>query len=47
MHTHNTMLAATAPLPSGSASAGDTVFHMASTLAHLTGFLYGARLHVQ
>ena len=46
MHTHNTMLAATAPLPQRLGITGDTVFHMASTLAHLTGFLYGARLSV-
>ncbi|MET8800244.1 AMP-binding protein [Nocardia sp. NPDC004568] len=46
MHTHNTMLAATAPLPERLGITGDTVFHMASTLAHLTGFLYGARLSV-
>lgn len=47
MHTHNTMVAANAPLPERLGITGDSVLHMASTLAHLTGFLYGARLNVQ
>lgn len=47
MHTHNTLGAATAPLPERVGITADTVFHMASTLAHLTGFLYGARLNVE
>lgn len=47
MHTHNTMVAANRPLPERLGIADDTVFHIASTLAHLTGFLYGARLNVQ
>lgn len=47
MHTHNTAVAANNPLPERLGITGDTVFHMASTLAHLTGFLYGARLPVQ
>lgn len=47
MHTHNTAVAANNPLPARLGITGDTVFHMASTLAHLTGFLYGARLGVQ
>src|SRR4051794_5465300 len=47
MHTHNTLLAANAPLPARLGITSDSVFHMASTLAHLTGFLYGARLPVQ
>jgi cyclohexanecarboxylate-CoA ligase len=47
MHTHNTVIAATTPLPDRLPITSDTVFHMASTLAHLTGFLYGARLPVQ
>lgn len=47
MHTHNTMVAANDPLPARLGITADTVFHMASTLAHLTGFLYGARLNVQ
>lgn len=47
MHTHNTMVAANDPLPDRLGVGRDSVLHMASTLAHLTGFLYGARLSVQ
>lgn len=47
MHTHNTAVAANNALPARLGITSDTVFHMASTLAHLTGFLYGARLSVQ
>ena len=47
MHTHNTVVAANDALPGRLGITSDTVFHMASTLAHLTGFLYGARLSVQ
>ncbi|KQY57612.1 MULTISPECIES: AMP-binding protein [unclassified Nocardioides] len=47
MHTHNTVVAANDALPERLGITSDTVFHMASTLAHLTGFLYGARLNVQ
>jgi cyclohexanecarboxylate-CoA ligase len=47
MHTHNTMVAANDPLPDRLGVGPDSVLHMASTLAHLTGFLYGARLNVQ
>ncbi|MDQ0382375.1 AMP-binding protein [Amycolatopsis thermophila] len=47
MHTHNTAIAANNPLPERLGITADSVFHMASTLAHLTGFLYGARLPVQ
>ncbi|GAB4005092.1 AMP-binding protein [Nocardioides ultimimeridianus] len=47
MHTHNTMVAANDPLPGRLGVGPDSVLHMASTLAHLTGFLYGARLNVQ
>jgi len=47
MHTHNTLVAANDPLPARLGITTDTLFHMASTLAHLTGFLYGARLNVQ
>jgi cyclohexanecarboxylate-CoA ligase len=47
MHTHNTMVAANDPLPGRLGVGSDSVLHMASTLAHLTGFLYGARLNVQ
>lgn len=46
MHTHNTMGAANDPLPERLGITSESVFHMASTLAHLTGFLYGARLNV-
>lgn len=47
MHTHNTVVAANDALPERLGITADSVFHMASTLAHLTGFLYGARLSVQ
>jgi cyclohexanecarboxylate-CoA ligase len=47
MHTHNTVVAANNPLPGRLGITADSVIHMASTLAHLTGFLYGARLNVQ
>lgn len=47
MHTHNTAIAANDPLPARLGITADSVIHMASTLAHLTGFLYGARLPVQ
>jgi cyclohexanecarboxylate-CoA ligase len=44
MHTHNTLVAALRPLPERLGLTDRTVVHMASTLAHLTGLLYGARL---
>jgi glutaryl-CoA dehydrogenase/cyclohexanecarboxylate-CoA ligase len=47
MHTHNTAVAANLPLPARLGVSSESVIHMASTLAHLTGFLYGARLPVQ
>lgn len=47
MHTHNTVVAANEALPERVGITADSVLHMASTLAHLTGFLYGARLGVQ
>jgi len=47
MHTHNTLVAANDPLPDRLGITADSVLHMASTLAHLTGFLYGGRLSVQ
>ena len=47
VHTHNTVVAANAALPERLGITSDSVLHMASTLAHLTGFLYGARLGVQ
>ncbi|MDN5794900.1 MAG: AMP-binding protein [Intrasporangium sp.] len=47
MHTHNTLIAADNPLPDRLGVSSESVVHMASTLAHLTGCLYGARLVVQ
>lgn len=47
MHTHNTLVAANAPLPDRLGVGRDGVIHMASTFAHLTGMLYGVRLPVQ
>lgn len=47
MHTHNTLVAANAPLPERLGVGADSVIHMASTFAHLTGFLYGVRLPAQ
>ena len=47
MHTHNTLVAANDPIPARLGVSSESVIHMASTLAHLTGFLYGARLPVQ
>ena len=47
MHTHNTLVAANAPLPARLGVSRDSVIHMASTFAHLTGFLYGVRLPTQ
>lgn len=47
MHTHNALVAANAPLPDRLGVSKDDVIHMASTFAHLTGFLYGVRLPVQ
>jgi cyclohexanecarboxylate-CoA ligase len=47
MHTHNTLVAANSPLPQRLGVSADSVIHMASTLSHLTGYLYGARLPVE
>src|SRR6185312_7887496 len=47
MHTSNTLVAANAPLPDRLGVCKDDVIHMASTFAHLTGFLYGVRLPTQ
>jgi cyclohexanecarboxylate-CoA ligase len=47
MHTHNTLVAANAPLPERLGVGADSVIHMASTFAHLTGLLYGVRLPAQ
>lgn len=47
MHTHNSLVAAIAPLPERLGVDRDSVIHMASTVAHLTGLLYGVRLQIQ
>ncbi len=47
MHTSNTLVAANAPLPERLGVDRDSVIHMASTFAHLTGMLYGVRLPTQ
>uniref|UniRef100_UPI00378387E6 AMP-binding protein n=1 Tax=Nakamurella sp. TaxID=1869182 RepID=UPI00378387E6 len=47
MHTHNTLVAANQPLPERLGVGRDSVIHMASTFAHLTGMLYGVRLPTQ
>jgi cyclohexanecarboxylate-CoA ligase len=47
MHTHNTLIAANQPLAARLGVNSESVIHMASTFAHLTGFLYGARLPTQ
>jgi acyl-CoA synthetase (AMP-forming)/AMP-acid ligase II len=47
LHTHNTLVAANAPLPERLGAGAGSVIHMASTFAHLTGFLYGVRLPAQ
>lgn len=46
MHTHNTLVAAITPIQERMGLTDDSVVHMASTCAHLTGFLYGARLSI-
>lgn len=47
MHTHNTLaVASLAMMNMQNADAGDVV-HMASTFAHQTGYLYGARAFIQ
>ena len=47
LHTHNTLMAANAPWPAWLELDHNSVIHMASTFAHQTGFLYGARLPTQ
>lgn len=47
MHTHNTLMAANRPIPERMGIDENTVVHMASTFAHLTGFLYGVCLPIQ
>src|SRR6478672_6050837 len=47
MHTHNTLVAALAPLPERLGIGPESVVHMASTFSHLTGLLYGVRVATQ
>ncbi|WP_068399787.1 AMP-binding protein [Kribbia dieselivorans] len=47
MHTHNTLIAANAGIPDRMGLNEESVIHMASTFAHLTGFLFGVRLAIQ
>jgi glutaryl-CoA dehydrogenase/cyclohexanecarboxylate-CoA ligase len=47
MHTHNTLVSAINPVPERLGASSDSVIHMASTFAHLTGASYGARLATQ
>ncbi len=47
MHTHNTLVAANRPLPERLGVNSESVIHMASNFAHLTGMLYGVRLPTQ
>lgn len=44
MHTHNTLMAATRAMIEAQGLGPDDVFHMASTFAHQTGYLFGARM---
>lgn len=46
MHTSNTLVAANQPIQERMGLTAESVVHMASTMAHLTGFLYGARLPI-
>ncbi|MFJ7750863.1 AMP-binding protein [Arthrobacter sp. NPDC097144] len=47
MHTHNTLVAGSLPWPDKLGMDRDAVIHMASTFAHLTGYLYGVSLPLQ
>ena len=47
MHTHNTLIACDAPIGERMGLNDESVVHMASTFAHLTGFLFGVRLAIQ
>ncbi len=44
LHTHNTLLAASQLMIGPQGLAETDVFHMASTFAHQTGYLFGARM---
>ncbi|RAN69620.1 cyclohexanecarboxylate-CoA ligase [Bacillus sp. SRB_336] len=47
MHTHNTLVAGSMPWPDKLGMDDSAVIHMASTFAHLTGYLYGVSLPLQ
>ena len=47
MHTHNTLEAAVRLMIDAQGIGTGDVIHMASTFAHQTGYLYGARLFIQ
>jgi cyclohexanecarboxylate-CoA ligase len=47
MHTHNTLVAGSMPWPDKLGMDNNAVIHMASTFAHLTGYLYGVSLPLQ
>jgi cyclohexanecarboxylate-CoA ligase len=47
MHTHNTLVAGSMPWPDKLGMDQSSVIHMASTFAHLTGYLYGVSLPLQ
>lgn len=47
MHTHNTLVAGSMPWPDKLDMDDTAVIHMASTFAHLTGYLYGVSLPLQ
>ncbi|MCQ9165333.1 MULTISPECIES: AMP-binding protein [unclassified Arthrobacter] len=47
MHTHNTLVAGSMPWPDKLGMDNSAVIHMASTFAHLTGYLYGVSLPLQ
>ena len=47
MHTHNTLMAATRAMIEAQGLGPGDVFHMASTFAHQTGYLFGARMFAQ
>lgn len=47
MHTHNTLVAGSVPWPDKLGMDTSAVIHMASTFAHLTGYLYGVSLPLQ
>ncbi|MGH3445967.1 MAG: AMP-binding protein, partial [Nocardioidaceae bacterium] len=46
LHTHNTVLAATKAFVDELGLSADDTFHMASTLGHQTGFLFGVQMPI-